>query len=184
MKCRLSSCVALSALVLAGSVASPAVHAAPTTAPTIADIVIANPDIDGDGVGDFNILLEAVGLAEPSVLARLSSRGQSTVFAPTDAAFLAAFEELAAAGIDPADILADPELLTLILNYHISPGLRTSTSVVRSQRIRMVDGGFLKQDAGVLTDNLGRESIIIAVDVRASNGVIHVIDQVVLPALP
>jgi uncharacterized surface protein with fasciclin (FAS1) repeats len=184
MKFRLSSTVALSTLLLAGLIASPAIQAAPRTADTIADIVIDNPDIDGDGEGDFSILLTAVTSADPSVLARLSSRGQNTVFAPTDAAFLAAFAELEAAGINPAEVLADTELLTLILNYHISPGLRTSTSVVRSQRIRMVDGGFLKQNAGVLTDNLGREANIIAVDVRASNGVIHVINQVVLPALP
>jgi uncharacterized surface protein with fasciclin (FAS1) repeats len=159
-------------------------QANPTKLPNIAQIVVSNPDVTGDGQGDFNILLTAVGLADPSVLQRLASNGQNTVFAPTDAAFLAAFEELEALGYDVANILANTDLLTLILNYHISPGLRTSATVVKSPLIRMRDGGFLRQQAGVLTDNVGREAGIILTDLRAGNGIIHVIDTVVLPALP
>jgi uncharacterized surface protein with fasciclin (FAS1) repeats len=176
--------IALSALLVAVIAFAPGVQAGPSKGLTIAEIVVANPDIDGDGVGDFNTLLAAVLLADPSVLDRLSSKGQNTVFAPTDAAFEAAFDELQAAGIDPGDVLANTDLLTLILNYHISPGQRTSTSVVKAKKIRMRDGGFVGQSAGVLTDNLGREATIIAVDVKASNGIIHVIDNVVLPGLP
>lgn len=152
--------------------------------PTIAEIVVSNPDVTGDGEGDFDTLLAAVLAADPSVLARLSNNGQNTVFAPTDAAFDAAFAELAALGITPGDVLGNQELLTLILNYHISPGYRSSTAVLASQQIRMRDGGFLGQSGGILTDNLGRTANIIAVDVRASNGNIHVIDNVVLPGLP
>jgi uncharacterized surface protein with fasciclin (FAS1) repeats len=146
--------------------------------------VLSNPDIDGDGEGDFDTLLAAVTLADSSVLERLSCKGQNTVFAPTDAAFEEAFEELEALGIDPADVLADTDLLTLILNYHISPGKRDSSKVLKSEKIRMRDGGFLSQDNGILTDNLEREAAIIAVDIPARNGIIHVIDNVVLPALP
>jgi uncharacterized surface protein with fasciclin (FAS1) repeats len=184
MKNHLFSSVILGAALVVSSVPSTVLQAAPQTGPTIADIVVANPDVDGDGEGDFDTLLAAVLLADSGVLERLSSRGQNTVFAPTDAAFEAAFDELEAAGIDPEDVLADSELLTLVLEYHISPGLRTSTSVLNFKRIRMIDGGFLKQNGGVLTDNLGRDAAIIAVDVRAINGVIHAIDNVVLPALP
>ncbi|MCU0787340.1 MAG: fasciclin domain-containing protein [Verrucomicrobia bacterium] len=169
---------------MAGSVLAPAVHAGGKGGSTIADIVVSNPDIDGDGDGDFDILLTAVLAADSSVLERLSANGQNTVFAPTDAAFEEAFEELEMLGIDPADVLADPELLTLILNYHISPGHRESTNVLKAKKVRMRDGGFLQQNDGILTDNLGREAAIIAADIPASNGVIHVIDNVVLPALP
>jgi len=162
----------------------PNVQAAPCSSPSIADIVISNPDISGDGEGDFDILLDAVLLADPSVLDRLSSNGQNTVFAPTDAAFEAAFAELESLGINVDDVLNDTELLTLILEYHISPGWRDSVTVLESDRIRMRDGGFLWQDAGLVSDNLGREAAIIAVDVEACNGIVHVIDNVMLPALP
>ena len=87
-------------------------------------------------------------------------------------------------GIDPDDVLADTDLLTLILNYHISPGYRDSGSVLSSKKVRMRDGGFLLQDSGLLTDNLDRNAAIIATDIEARNGIVHVIDNVVLPALP
>jgi len=176
--------IATAVLFVAVVALAPATQAGPSKLLSIAEIVGTNPDIDGDEEGDFDTLAAAVGLADPSVLERLVSRGQNTVFAPTDAAFEAAFAELAVAGIDPADVLADSELLTLILNYHISPGQRASKNVVKAKQIKMRDGGFLSQAAGVLTDNLGREAAIIAVDIKASNGIIHVIDNVVLPGLP
>ena len=176
--------LALSVLIAVGSVFPYTSEAGGKKLPSIVDIVVSNPDVDGDGEGDFDTLLAAVGLADMSVLKRLSSNGQNTVFAPTDAAFDAAFEELAELGILPEDVLGNTELLTLILNYHISPGYRDSDSVLKSKKIRMRDGGFLAQNAGVLTDNLGREAEIIATDIEASNGVIHVIDNVVLPGLP
>jgi uncharacterized surface protein with fasciclin (FAS1) repeats len=176
------------ALIAAVTIATPALQAAPAAGPkappSIADLVVSNPDIDGDGEGDFDTLLAAVQLADPSVLQRLSARGQVTVFAPTDAAFEAAFAELESLGIDPADVLADQELLTLILEYHIAPGLRTSKVVLKQKNIRMLDGGFLRQKAGQLTDNLGRKAGFEATDIRASNGVVHVINNVVLPGLP
>jgi transforming growth factor-beta-induced protein len=175
---------AASLLIVAIVWLAPSAQAAPTKLPSIADIVATNPDIDGDDEGDFDILAVAIGLADPSVLERLEANGRNTVFAPTDAAFEAAFAELVVAGINPADVLADGELLTLILNYHISPGQRASKNVVKAKTLRMRDGGFLSQSAGVLTDNLGREAAIIAVDIKAGNGIIHVIDNVVLPALP
>jgi len=179
----------LSSLVVIGVAviltASPTVSfAGPKGAPSIVDIVLSHPDVDGDGEGDFDTLLAAVTMADSSVLDRLSRNGQNTVFAPTDAAFEAAFTELELLGIDPGDVLADTGLLTLVLNYHIAPGRRDSVSVLESEKIRMRDGGFLDQDMGMLTDNLGRDAAIIAVDIPARNGIIHVIDNVILPALP
>ncbi|NIQ05866.1 MAG: fasciclin domain-containing protein, partial [Candidatus Korarchaeota archaeon] len=53
-----------------------------------------------------------------------------------------------------------------------------------SERIRTLYGDFLMQDDGVLTDNLDRTANIIVPDVGAANGIIHVIDAVVLPYLP
>ena len=175
---------ALTAVIAAATLFCSEVHAGGKGGMTIAEIVVSNPDVTGDGVGDFNTLLVAVQAADPSILDRLSSNGQNTVFAPTDDAFEAAFEELDDLGITPGDVLGNTELLTLILNYHISPGYRESGNVLKAKKVRMRDGGFLGQDEGVLIDNLGREAEIIGTDVMASNGIVHVIDNVVLPALP
>ncbi|GAB4574434.1 MAG: hypothetical protein Kow0077_20990 [Anaerolineae bacterium] len=149
---------------------------------TIAEIVVesAGPD----RTGEFSTLLAAIEAADPAVLATLSGRGQFTVFAPTNAAFEAAFAELAALGITPADVLSNQELLTNILLYHVARGRRYADDVLDSSRIRTMQRGFLFQDGGVLTDALGREALIIVTDIEASNGVIHVIDAVVLPGLP
>jgi uncharacterized surface protein with fasciclin (FAS1) repeats len=111
------------------------------------------------------------------VAARLSSRGQVTVFAPTNQAFLDLLAELEVGGLD--DI--DQATLTQVLLYHVVPGRRTSTSVLPSTRLRTLQGGFLRQAGGVLTDNRDRQAAIVGVDNLASNGVIHVINRVVLP---
>jgi transforming growth factor-beta-induced protein len=145
-----------------------------TTSRTIVDVVL---EINAE-TGEFSILIEALQAAHPKVLEFLAARGQRTVFAPTDAAFLATFAEL---GIDPAALLADQETLTKILLYHVTWGRLYAEEVLAKERIRMLWGGFLLQDGGVLTDNLGRHANIIQVDVEADNGIIHVIDNVVLP---
>ncbi len=128
--------------------------------------------------GEFSILLAAVGAADPVVLAALDGRRQFTVFAPTDAAFASLLEEL---GLTAEELLADTDLLTQVLLYHVVPGRRYAEDVLASDRLRTMQRGFLLQSAGVLLDNEGRSSNIIAVDIEAANGVIHVIDRVVLP---
>ncbi len=107
--------------------------------------------------------------------------------APTDQAFLEltgaategdAFAAVASLGLDAvADVLA----------CHVTPGRRTAADVVPAERIRTLQGGFLTKDAGsaTLVDALGREATIVAPDAAlVSNGVIHVIDAVVLPFAP
>ncbi len=168
---------ALAAVVVTGFV-TPAAQAAPRPATTIVDIAVSNPDVTGDGEGDFDILVAAVLAADPAVLRTLSGKGQFTVFAPTDDAFVALLGEL---GVTADQLLADQELLTEVLLYHVARGNRNSNAVLGSSRIRTMQGGFLFQDGGVLTDANGRTSNIILTDIKASNGVIHVIDTVVLP---
>jgi uncharacterized surface protein with fasciclin (FAS1) repeats len=88
-------------------------------------------------------------------------------------------------GLTPENIgTLDKGFLTKVLLYHVARGRRNSTQVLASSRIRMLKGGFLFQDGGVLTDKLGREANIIVTDVKAANGIIHVIDAVVLPKAP
>ena len=79
------------------------------------------------------------------------------------------------------ELLSNQELVTTVLLYHVARGNRDSADVLGSDRIRTLQRGFLFQDGGVLTDANGRTSNIIATDIPAANGVIHVIDRVVLP---
>jgi uncharacterized surface protein with fasciclin (FAS1) repeats len=170
---RIVMIVLIMALGLSTFAFAPPVHAAPP-GPTIVDVAIA---INTE-TGEFSTLIAAVLAADPVVLKTLSGNGQFTVFAPTDAAF-------AELGIYPDNVgTLDQGFLTKVLLYHVARGRRDSTQVLASSRIRMLKCGFLFQDGGVLTDKLGREANIIITDVPAANGIIHVIDAVVLPKAP
>ena len=145
--------------------------------PSIVDVAI-ELNSSGDFEGVFDTLIAAVLAADPIVLETLDGRGQFTVFAPTDDAF-------ADIGQDPNTIGdLDQETLTDILLYHVARGRQSSKPVLNKKRIRVLKGGFLKQDDGTLTDNLGREADIIVIDVKAANGIIHAINRVVLPYAP
>ncbi len=128
----------------------------------------------------FSILVEAViaaGLADT-----LSSAGPFTVFAPTNNAFAALLGEL---GVSKADLLANKPLLTAVLTYHVLPARVPSSAVPVGKAITTVQGSIFKiESTGGLkiTDGRNRVANITATDIAASNGVIHVIDKVILPA--
>ena len=145
--------------------------------PTIVDVAI-QINSEGDFAGQFDTLIASLGEAKPLVLETLSGNGQFTVFAPTDDAF-------AGLGLDPNTVGdLDGQFLTDVLLCHVARGRLYSKSVLSKKRIRVFKGGFLMQDEGILTDNLGREADIIITDVEAANGVIHAINRVVLPYAP
>lgn len=147
------------------------------TGNTLVDVAIA-VNASGPFAGQFDTLITAVLAADEAVLKRLSAKRQSTVFAPTDGAF-------AALGLDPSNIGSlDQDVLTQILLYHVVNGRRDSNDVIGSTQLRTLQGGFLQQSTGILTDNLDRTATIIVTDVPASNGIIHAIDAVVLPFAP
>jgi uncharacterized surface protein with fasciclin (FAS1) repeats len=129
----------------------------------------------------FTILVEAVVAAE--LVATLSAPGPLTVFAPTNDAFAALLTEL---GLSKAQLLADKPLLTAVLNYHVLGGQVLRADVPLGRAITPRGGGFFKIEAGspglVITDGRNRRSNITTTDVRVSNGVIHVVDKVMLPA--
>jgi transforming growth factor-beta-induced protein len=128
--------------------------------------------------GEFSILIAALQAANPDLIQRLSSEREFTVFAPTDAAFLALLDEL---GVTAEQLLSDRKLVSRVLRYHIARGELDSTAVLAKERIRTLQGGSLFQSGGVLTDVNGRTANIVTTDIQASNGIIHVIDRVVLP---
>jgi uncharacterized surface protein with fasciclin (FAS1) repeats len=163
------------ALCLAVSV--PFASAAGPKGSSLVDVAIS-VNTSGPFEGQFDTLIAAVLAADPGVLATLAGNGQHTVFAPTDDAF-------AKLGLNETNIgNLSQETLTDVLLYHVAHGRRYAESVVSASRIRMLDGGFVFQSGGVLTDNLGRSSNIIVKDVEAANGIIHAIDAVLLPYDP
>jgi uncharacterized surface protein with fasciclin (FAS1) repeats len=120
--------------------------------------------------GTFNTLaaaLQAAGLVET-----LKGKGPFTVFAPTDAAFA----KIPKAQLDA--LLADKAKLTAVLTYHVVPGAVMSKDV-KAGMVKTVQGSSLTVSTmgGVKIDN----AKVTAVDIVADNGVIHVIDTVVLP---
>lgn len=132
---------------------------------TIVDVAVGN--------ADFSTLVKAVQAA--GLVDTLNGEGPFTVFAPTNEAFAKI----------PADqlnaILADKELLTSILTYHVVPGkIMAADLKPGEQAVTTVEGSeaqVIVSDAGVTY----ADANITATDVEACNGVIHVIDAVVLP---
>jgi Fasciclin domain len=106
----------------------------------------------------------------------LSRNRQVTVFAPTDAAFSRLFAALGVSGVDEIPL----GTLRSVLLHHVAPGSRYSDDVLGSTRIRTLNRDFVRPHlvAGVPYVDGAR---IVAADIAASNGVIHVIDAVLLP---
>jgi len=126
----------------------------------------------------FSILVEAVVAA--NLQGALSGTGPLTVFAPTNDAFVALLGEL---GLTKAQLLADVPLLTKVLTYHVVPGRVLRAQVPVGPAITTLQGETFTVDSTLaITDRRGRRASITATDVFTSNGVIHVLDRVILPA--
>jgi uncharacterized surface protein with fasciclin (FAS1) repeats len=120
--------------------------------------------------GNFKTLASA--LKEADLIDTLKGSGPFTVFAPTDAAF---------AKLPPDQLqalLADKDKLTEVLTYHVVPGVVMSKDV-KAGMVKTVEGSSLRVTTmgGVKVDDAN----VTAVDIVADNGVIHVIDTVVMP---
>jgi len=123
------------------------------------------------GAGSFSTLVAAVKAAD--LVDTLKGEGPFTVFAPTDEAFA----KIAKADLDA--LLADKEKLTAVLTYHVVPGRVAAADVVKLDSAKTVQGDNISIDTsdGVKVDN----AKVVKTDVMASNGVIHVIDTVIMP---
>ena len=128
---------------------------------------------------ELSILVEAVVAAG---LAPALSTGTLTVFAPTNAAFAALLTEL---GVTKEALLANKPLLTAVLTYHVLGSTVVRADVPLGKAITPLSGGFFKiENAGGLkvTDGRNRVTNITTTDIQASNGVVHLVDRVLLPA--
>ena len=126
------------------------------------------------GAGSFNTLVAAVKAA--GLVDTLKSKGPFTVFAPTDEAFAKLPEGTIANLLKPEN----KDQLVAILTYHVVAGKVMASDVVKVSSAKTVNGkaAVVKvNDAGVMIDN----AKVVATDIETSNGVIHVIDSVILP---
>ena len=141
---------------------------------TVAEEVVADGDIVAVASGnpDFSTLVAALSAA--GLVETLQGEGPFTVFAPTDAAFAALPEGLLEKLLLPENIA----VLTAILTDHVVPGMVMSTDVTAGD-VATVEGSTIAitTDMGVMVNGAN----VVAVDVAASNGVIHVIDAVIVP---
>lgn len=152
------SMIAVVAMVSAGSV-----FAAAEPKSDIVDTAVA--------AGSFKTLVAAVQAA--GLVETLKGKGPFTVFAPTDAAFA----KLPAGTVDA--LLKDKAKLSKILTYHVVAG-KVMAADVKTGSVASVEGSMLslrKDSSGVMVDG----AKVTAADIGATNGVIHVIDTVIMP---
>jgi len=155
--------IALAAIMAAAAFAAPAASAAPSK-----DIVQT-----AKAAGDFKTLIKlvkAAGLAKT-----LSGKTKYTVFAPTDAAFAKVPKKtLTALG-------KNKKALKQVLLYHVVKGSVPAKKVVKLKFAKTVEGSKVRITVRKGNVYLNRTTKVTAVDVRASNGIIHVINKVLIP---
>ena len=139
-----------------------ALTAAAAQAKDIVDTAVA--------AGDFKTL--AAALEKAGLIDTLKGKGPFTVFAPTDAAFAKVPKK------DLDALLADKSKLASVLTYHVVPG-SVMAKDVKAGKVKTVQGSdlTLSTSGGVKVDGAN----VVKADIVADNGVIHVIDSVVLP---
>ena len=148
----------------------------PNNLPTIVELAVSDTN--------FSYLVAAVQFANLDDV--LNSNRQFTVFAPVNQAFLDLAADL---NITIQELLTEPyrELVTAVLLYHVSPGQKKSINVIKSGKVNTL----LKQFAFTRIENgsaqIGNDTNgyanIVGVDIRASNGIVHVLDKVIVPVL-
>ncbi len=126
----------------------------------------------------------AAALLPSELFTTLDEDGEYTVFAPTNEAFSATLEAL---DMEFADLAADEALLTSILTYHVVEGTVTSDMLEDGMEVETLNGAILtvnvSEDGVTLTDSAGNTYNVVTPDVMASNGVVHIIDGVLLPPM-
>ena len=147
--------------------AAPAATAPDATAanPTIVDLAVATPDL--------STLVAAVQAAD--LAGTLSGAGPFTVFAPVNTAF----EALPAGTVESLLEPANREQLRSVLTYHVVPGRIMSTDLTDGATVTTVEGTVVTIDLDGGPSVNGAN--IVAADIEASNGVVHLIDAVLLP---
>ena len=165
MICRISLALLLLGTVIGLSSVRSTVAADPAATKDIVDTAVA--------AGSFKTLAAALKAGE--LIDALKSKGPFTVFAPTDEAFA----KLPAGTVETLLKPENREKLVAVLKYHVVSGKVTSDKVVSLTNATTLNGKGLRIDAtsGVKVN----DATVVKADIMASNGVIHVIDRVLLP---
>jgi len=174
----------IAAFALLGAACSgetaPATPAPAAEAPAPAPAPVAAKDIvdTAVGAGQFTTLVAAVQAA--GLESTLRGAGPFTVFAPTDAAFAA----LPAGTVEDLLKPENKEKLVAVLTYHVLPA-EVMSSAVAGQTLEpaTVQGATVKVDGSMAGKVMVNDATVVSADVDASNGVIHVIDKVILPPM-
>ena len=165
------SAMAVFALATAAFVAGPVAFASDYGAKTKATKDVVDTAVAAGNFGTLAAALKAAGLVET-----LKGKGPFTVFAPTDAAFA----KLPAGTVENLLKPENKAQLTNILTYHVVAGSVKAADVVKLTEAKTVQGQSVKitvKDGKVSVDG----ATVTATDIAASNGVIHVIDSVMMP---
>lgn len=159
--------VAPEAVAESDAAAMPTEDAAATQ--SIGEMAAANPDLS-----ILTAALKAAGLD-----GMMMEAGEYTVFAPTDDAFAAVLTKL---DVTKEELLANTDLLKSVLPYHVVPMVVKAADIPYNTAIETVNGQTIMiSDANVITDASGNTANITGTDMMATNGVVHVIDTVLLP---
>ena len=134
----------------------------------------ANKDIVDTAVAAGQFTTLATALTEAGLVETLKGAGPFTVFAPTDEAFA----KLPAGTVEA--LLQDKDKLRQVLLYHVVPGKVTAKDVVKLKEARTAQGSDVDIKVKGNTVMIDNATVVMA-DVMASNGVIHVIDTVIIP---
>lgn len=175
-------------LIGCGNSASPI---APSTSSTAAGMTGSSVDLQGGGrsslptiagiaTSDSGFSTLVAALVKADLVTTFTGDRHFTVFAPTNAAFDALAKALGFADGPALVAGVDVGTLTAILQFHVTLGDRNAQSVISSGKVRMLDGNTATisvTGAGVFIEG----AKIIATDIRASNGIVHVIDAVIVP---
>jgi transforming growth factor-beta-induced protein len=144
---------------------------------TITQIAVSNPN--------FSELVKALQHVDKNLGAGLvnlfNGKDQFTVFAPTNEAFSKLYAALKVDGIEKVN----PNTVLAVLQYHVTGGRRASNSVLPTQGVKTIEtllsGATFSVDKNGAITAVGNTANIVAADVSASNGIIHVLDNVILP---
>lgn len=137
-------------------------------------------DLVVDATGEFSVLKTAIDAAD--LRDAVATTQDITVFAPTNQAFLDLLEELGASSLEELVALIGEDGLVKVLTYHVFAGGQVYAADLVDGDITMFSGDDVTVDTSgpKLIDVNNRESMIIATDVQATNGVVHVLDRVIV----
>lgn len=184
------------AMALFTAVAAPAMAARPDFSQksdlTIVETAVAlsggeTAGVFDDNAGDFDILIRAL-IATDAIA--LFDGTDYTVFAPTDQAFMDLASFLAGSEItDEEDAFGTivsavgVDGVLGVLSYHLTDGVRNSVSLTKAAKVTMLDGNTITARSGSV-EAVGSTAGFVLVDVRVADGMIHIIDSVLLPFVP